>query len=59
MKKKLYRVHATKDVWMVADIEAKDEEEALKLAEEKHEDQDWDENHSQEGDWSYDEVEEI
>jgi len=59
MTKKLYRVYATKEVWMEADIEANSEDEALKLAEEHHEEQEWDENHSQGGDWSYDDVEEV
>tara|TARA_B100000941_G_C28275376_1_gene433689 strand:- start:345 stop:518 length:174 start_codon:yes stop_codon:yes gene_type:complete len=57
MPKKLYRVHATKEVWMVADIEANNEEEALKLAEDGE--YQWDENHSQDGGWSYNEAEEI
>ena len=59
MTKKLYRVYATKEVWMEADIEANSEDEALKLAEEHHEEQEWDQNHSQGGDWSYDDVEEL
>jgi len=59
MTKKLYRVYATKEVWMEADIEANSEDEALKLAEEHHEEQEWDQNHSQGGDWSYDDVEEV
>ena len=57
MPKKLYRVHATKEIWMVADIEANNEEEALKLAEDG--DYQWEENHSQGGGWSYDQAEEM
>ena len=34
-------------------------DEALKLAEEHHEEHEWDQNHSQGGDWSYDDVEEL
>jgi len=59
MPKKLFRVYATKQVWMEADIEANSEDEALKLAEEHHGEQEWDENHTQGGDWSYDDVEEL
>ena len=59
MPKKIYRVYATKEVWMEADIEANSEDEALKLAEEHHEEHEWDQNHSQGGDWSYDDVEEL
>ena len=59
MPKKIYRVYATKEVWMEADIEAISEYEALKLAEEHHEEHEWDQNHSQGGDWSYDDVEEL
>jgi hypothetical protein len=44
---------------MEADIEANSEDEALKLAEEHHGEQEWDENHTQGGDWSYDDVEEL
>ena len=59
MAKKIYRVYATKEVWMEADIEANCEDEALKLAGEHHEAHEWDQNHSQGGDWSYDDVEEL
>ena len=59
MPKKIYRVYATKEVWMEADIEANSDDEALKLAEEHHEEHEWDQNHSQGGDWSYDDVEEL
>lgn len=57
LPKKLYRVHATREVWMCADVEASSEEEALKLAEDG--DYQWDENHSQDGGWSYDMAQEI
>ena len=42
---------------MVADIEANNEEEALKLAEDWE--YKWDENHSQDGGWSYNEAQEM
>ena len=42
---------------METDVEANSEDEALKLAKEEY--LEWDENHTQGGDWSYDSVEEL
>ena len=38
---KLYRVHATKRVWMQSEIKANNEQEAMKLADDKHIDFEW------------------
>ena len=50
---KLYRVHATKRVWMQSDIKANNEQEAMKLADDKHIDFEWEENGS-DHQWAYD-----
>ena len=55
-KPKPYTVRMTKDHWYYADVYAKDEQEALKVAKQMHNDGKLDikKNDNQEGDWHYD-----
>ena len=55
-KLKPYTVRMTKDHWYYADVMAEDEADALKIAEQMHDDGKLDvfENNNQEGDWHYD-----
>jgi len=55
-KPKPYTVRMTKDHWYYADVYAKDEQDALKVAEQMHNDGKLDikKNDNQEGDWHYD-----
>ena len=55
-KLKPYTVRMTKDHWYYADVMAKNEKDAVKVAEQMHNDGKLDiqKNDNQEGDWHYD-----
>ena len=52
MSKKKYTIVGIQDCHYTAEIEANSEEEAIKLAENNHEDYEW-ENTDYIGDWNY------